>query len=106
ARSPSRASVGKRSGRSQEGKDDDHRSVWNIGPHLLYTYFTKTHVGCRSGKAMSPRTAAAATSAGLLTFQRNSSTRLISATSTVNQSPIAILLNKIHAPRIVPMAAA
>ena len=44
--------------------------------------------------------------AGSLTFERRSTARLISAISTVNQSPIAILPSRMHAPRIVPMAAA
>ncbi len=50
--------------------------------------------------------AVAATSTGLLTFQRNRATRLPNAMSAVSQSPIAIFPNRTHAPRIVPMAAA
>src|SRR5262249_36516331 len=53
-------------------------------------HFTKTHSGLRSGNATSPMIAAAATSSGLLTFQRNKTTRLPTATSAVSQSPMAI----------------
>src|SRR5437867_6784643 len=69
-------------------------------------YFTNTHSGLSSGNAMSPMIAVAATSIGLLTFQRNRTTRLPSATNAVSQSPIAIFPSNTHAPRIVPMAAA
>jgi len=54
---------------------------------------------------MSPMMAAAATSNGLLTFQRNKTTRLTSATSAVSQSPMAIRPRRTEAPRMVPMAA-
>ena len=52
-------------------------------------YFTNTHSGLRSGNAMSPMIAVAATSQGLLTFHRKSATRLPNATSAVSQSPMA-----------------
>ena len=55
---------------------------------------------------MSSISAVTATSNGLLTFQRNRTTRLPSATRAVNQSPMAIFPSKTHAPRMVPMAAA
>src|SRR5262249_31668163 len=74
--------------------------------HDRFSYFTNTHSGLSRGKAMSPMTAVAATSTGLLTFQRNSTTRLPSATRIVSQSPIAIRPRRTQAPRIVPMAAA
>src|SRR6266478_1904421 len=69
------------------------------------SYFTKTHVGWSSGNAISPITAAAAMSRGLLTFQRNSTTRLTSVTTAVSQSPMAIRPRRTQAPRIVPIAA-
>src|SRR6266481_367041 len=72
--------------------------------HGLSSYFTKTHAGLSSGNAMSPMIAVAATSRGLLTFQRNKTTRLPSATSAVSPSPIAIFPSRTQAPRIVPMA--
>src|SRR6516165_9354366 len=55
-------------------------------------YFTMTQEGCNSGKAISPITAVAATSSGLLTlFQRKRMPRLPAAIRIVSQSPIAIL---------------
>jgi len=69
-------------------------------------YFTKTHSGLSSGKAMRPIMAVAATSRGLLTFQRNRTTRLLTPTRAVSQSPIAIFPRSTQAPSIVPMAAA
>src|SRR5262249_22553538 len=49
--------------------------------HALY--LTKTQVGCNNGNATSPITAATAMRSGLLIFQRNSTTRLTSATSAL-----------------------
>src|SRR5437660_911394 len=75
-------------------------------PPRLRSYFTKTHSGLSSGNATSPMIAVAATSRGLLTFQRNKTTRLPSATSAVRQSPIEIFPCRTQAPTIVPKAAA
>src|SRR5438034_3692757 len=74
--------------------------------HAASSYFTNTHSGLSSGNAMSPMIAVAATSRGLLTFQRKRTTRLASATSTVSQSPMAIFPSSTQAPRMVPIAAA
>ena len=49
---------------------------------------------------MSPISAVTATSSGLLTFQRNRTTRLPSATRAVNHSPMAIFPSKTHASRM------
>lgn len=54
----------------------------------IFAYFTKTHVGFKGGKAIRPIAAVAATRTGLLTFQRNSTTRLTSPISAVSQSPM------------------
>src|SRR5262249_9663353 len=70
------------------------------GLAMAGSYFTKTQSGLRRGKAMRPTIAAAAMSSGLLTFQRNNTTRLTSATSAVSQSPIAIFPSRTHAPRM------
>src|SRR5438093_4949690 len=68
-----------------------HRHCREVRAVSAASYFTKTHSGLRSGNAMRPMIAVAATSKGLLTFQRNSTTRLPSATSAVSQTPNAIL---------------
>src|SRR5712692_4247716 len=79
---------------------------WSRCHGLSSSYFTNTQVGWSRGNAMRPMIAVTATSRGLLTFQRNSTTRLASAMSAVSQSPMAILPNNTQAPRMVPMAAA
>jgi len=53
-----------------------------------------------------PTTAVAATSIGLLTFQRNNKIRLTVAIKAVSESPMAIFPSSTAAPRIVPIAAA
>src|SRR6266849_2182197 len=83
-----------------------HEEDRRVAMVVSSSYFTKTHSGLSSGNAIRPMIAVAATSRGLLTFQRNKTTRLPSATSVVSQSPIAIFPSRTQAPRIVPMAAA
>src|SRR5205823_14878331 len=92
--------------RNRVRRPGGHRHCREVTAVPAASYFTKTHSGLRSGNAMRPMIAVAATSKGLLTFQRNRTTRLPMATSVVNQSPIAIFPRRTHAPRIVPMAAA
>src|SRR5215469_370418 len=59
-----------------------------------FPYLTNTQPGCSSGKAIRPITAVTAISSGLLTLKRNRTARLPIPTSTVSQSPIAILPSK------------
>src|SRR6516162_6142950 len=70
------------------------------------TYLSITHVGCSSGKAIKPMMPVAAISSGLFTFQRNNTASDTTPMRAVSQSPIAIFPRRMHAPRIVPIAAA
>src|SRR5438093_4222867 len=66
--------------------------------HSASSYFTNTHSGLSTGNAMSPMIAVAATSRGLLTFQRNRTMRLHTATSAYRQYQMAITTICTHAP--------
>ena len=72
----------------------------------MFVSAAMTHAGQKSGKAMRPTIAAAAIKSGLLTFQRNKTTKDIKPMSNVSQSPIAIRPKSTHAPKMVPIAAA
>src|SRR5262249_35565340 len=97
---------------SQRAERELARDLTKVAAHLPEIgehrgrYFTKTQAGCSSGDATRPIAAGVAMSSGLLTFQRNSTARLTSATSAVSQSPIAMRPSRTQAPRIVPIAAA
>src|SRR5437870_8696288 len=92
--------------RNRVRRPGGHRHCREVTAVPAASYFTKTHSGLRSGNAMRPMIAVAATSKGLLTFQRNRTTRLPSATSAVSQSPIAIFPTRTPAPKTLPLAAA
>jgi hypothetical protein len=63
-----------------------------------------THAGCISGNATSPTTAAVAITSGVLTFQRNSTSKAINPIRLVSQSPIAMRPKRTLAPTMVPIA--
>src|SRR5262249_44412700 len=85
--------------------DGSHGFQYVVHGVTLDRYLTITQVGSRIGKAIKPTMAVAAISAGLLTFQRNSTARDATPISAVSQSPMAIFPSRTQAPRMVPMAA-
>src|SRR6516165_3670859 len=102
------AATGKRLRRQRrQGGNREHNRGILHQPHLaMCAYFTNTQAGFSRGNAIIPTAAVAATSRGLLTFQRKSTNKLTSAITAVSQSPMAILPSRTAAPRIVPIAAA
>lgn len=65
-----------------------------------------TQVGCSSGYAIRPTAAVAAIRSGLTIFQRNRMASEINPIKAVSQSPMAMRPKRMHAPSIVPIAAA
>src|ERR1700730_9452379 len=91
---------------ARRGQRERERDYAESNNRCRKFHFTNTHTGRRIGNATMPTIAVAATSIGLLTFQRNNTIRLVAAIRAVSQSPIAIFSSNTAAPRIVPIAAA